>query len=297
MAPLAGVGYLIANDILTDVSYALIEPPVNQLVPMGGIAAGSTTVPVYDRAMYVGALIVVGANTANVEVVAITAVVVGVSFTANFINSHAAGDEITGATFPVQSTNGDPFFTQAEMLGYLGTAVNDFLTDCPLVIAIAEGVTVAPTQQSTALPSDCMAPVRVATGSYPLRETSQSNLDINDYRWQQAAATANPPSVYFRDKVGLQRVGIWPTSTGATALEVIYRQRGAEVPGLADGFIVPDPFLIYCKYRVLEYAYSKDGEQRNPGLAKYYAGRYAFGVKISNVFLEAINDPNLELAQ
>lgn len=291
MAPLAGVGYLTVNDILTDVAFALIEPSVNAAFTTN-ISAGLQTLPVFDRAMYVGAQLVAGTG-ASLEVVEVTAVVPGTSFTAVFANAHNIGEPIVGATFPVQQPL-DPFFTQEEMLGYVSQAVSDFLTDCPLIIALAT-VDVGPTAQSTALPADCMQPVRVGAYGVPLRETSQSNLDSMDYRWQQQAAVG--PRAYFRDKTGLQQVGIWPRANNTTPLEVVYEQRGAQVVGLADGFIIPDPFLIYCKYRVLEYAYSKDGEQRNPGLAKYYAGRYGMGIKISKMFLEAVMDPNLEMAQ
>jgi len=49
-------------------------------------------------------------------------------------------------------------------------------------------------------------------------------------------------------------------------------------------------------YKTLSYAFSKDGEIRNPGLAKYFQGRYEWGVKVSKMFLDSIQDPNLEMA-
>ena len=101
--PAQGVGSLIAENILEDVSYSLFQPIVNVAVPTGGIAVGPQTVLVWDASLYVDAQIVVGANTANIEVVTVTAVVVGTSFSATFTKTHAAGDSITGATFPVQS--------------------------------------------------------------------------------------------------------------------------------------------------------------------------------------------------
>lgn len=286
MAPVAGVGFLIANDILSDIAAALYEPVVLTAVPVGGITAGTRTVPVWDPAMYVGAQIIVGVNGNDAEVVTISAVSVGVSFTAPFANTHVAGEAIVGATFPVRQPT-DPFFLQSEVLGYLSTALNDFLRDCPLAIAVAD-VTVLATQQTTALPADCMEPVRVGAYNVPLRETSQSNLDAMWYGWTQTAASG--PRAFFRDKAGLQKVGIYPRANNATPLEVVYRQRSEQLLGLADGFILPDPFMLYPKYRALSMCYSKDGEQRNPGLAKYWAQRYDMGVKISTMFLEAISD-------
>jgi hypothetical protein len=241
--------------------------------------------------MYIGAQLRVGVIGGNLEVVTITNTIPVGSFTATFVNSHAAGEPIFGATFPVRQTT-DPLFTQAEMLAYLSTALNDFLTDCPLVYNI-EDLTVAPAAQNAALPPDCLFPVRMAAFGYPLRETSQSNLDAMDYRWQIQAASE--PYTYFRDKTALLTFGIWPRANNTTEIECVYAQREAQVIGLGDGFLIPDPFLIYVKYRVLGFAYAKDGEMRNPGLAKYYQGRYEFGVKVSNMFLAAIQDPNLEM--
>jgi len=293
-APLVGVGFLIANDILTDVGYSLFENPVNTVVPVGGILSGTQVVAVWDDSMYVGAQILVGVRGANGEVVTITATVPGTSFTASFIYSHVAGEPIVGATFPVRQPT-DPLFTQAEMIVYLSTAVNDFLTDVPLVYAINESVTVAPTQQNTALPSDCMVPMRIATGGYPLRETSQSNLDSYDYRW--ALQQAIQPQAYFRDKIPLQNFGIWPRQNNTVVCEVVYQQRQEETMGLADGFLLPDVFLPTIKFRTLSFAYSKDGDARNPGLAKYWATRYQFGCKVAKLILGIIEDSNPEMAQ
>lgn len=289
-----GSGFLIVNDVLTDCAFGLIQPSVKTVVPGGGIAAGVRTVSAYDPSMYVGAQIVVGVIGTNIETVTITAVSVGASFTATFANNHSAGEPIAGATFPVRQTT-DPLLTQPEMLQYLSTAVNDFLTDCPLAYAVNEAVVVPPTAASTSLPGDTLFPVRVANGSYPLRETTQSNLDSMNYRWNTQGLSA--PSVFFRDKIPLQSVGIWPRAANTTTLEVVYAQRQTDgTMGLADGFLIPDPFLLYVLYKTLSYAFAKDGEIRNAGLAKYFQSRYEYGVKISKMLLDSIQDPNLEMA-
>lgn len=292
--PVVGAGFLTANDVLTDCAYALFQKSVNVTVPVGGIAAGAQTVSVWDQSMYVGAQLVVGAyQTDDVEVVTITAVIPGVSFTATFANAHVAGEQIVGATFPVRQT-ADPLFTQAEMIAYLSTACNDFLAECPLVYLIVENVAIQPTAQNGPLPSDCMVPMRIAPilsdGPYPLRETSQSNLDGYDYRWGQQLAIT--PRAYFRDKVPFQYFGVWPRANNLTWYEVVYAARQAQTMGLADGFLFPDPFVPIVKWRTLSFAYSKDGEARQPGLAKYWQSRYEFGVRLAKLFLEVITDPN-----
>ena len=265
--PTQGVGNLIVNDLLTDVAFSLFQPCVNVTVPTGGIAVGPQTVLVWDASLYVDAQIVVGANTANIEVVTVTAVVVGTSFSATFTKTHAAGDSITGATFPVQSVAGDPLFLQSEMLQYLSNAVNDFLLAVPLVYAVNDSISVGPTAQYASLPADCMMPVRISAFGIGLRETSQSNLDFYDFRWQQQ--TGSPPQVYYRDKIPLQSFGVWPRQSNTLPVEIVYEQRGPQLMGLADGFLLPDPFLIYVKARILSFAYSKDGEARSPALAQW----------------------------
>jgi hypothetical protein len=144
-----------------------------------------------------------------------------------------------------------------------------------------------------------MVPQRIAlqmpTGPYPMRETSQANLDGYDYRWQ--TNSADQPRAYFRDKVPLGNFGIWPRMNNTAVFEVVYSQRQVETMGLLDGFLFPDVFVPIVKYRLLSFAYSKDGEARSPGLAKFFAARYDYGLKVANMILGVINDPNLEMAE
>ena len=179
--------------------------------------------------------------------VTVTAVNVGVSFTAKFANVHQAGEWINGATFPVRYPT-DPLFTQAEMLAYISSATNDFLTDVPLAYNIA-ALMVSPTAPYTPLPADSLFPVRVAYQSYPLRETSQSNLDGMYYQWSDQSPSQ--PRAYFRDKIPIQNVGIWPRMGNTTTLECVYAQRQASTMGWGDGFLVPDCMTMYILYRTL----------------------------------------------
>jgi hypothetical protein len=283
---------LIVNDLLSWASYQLIQNPVDTTIPLSGIAPGVQTVAVWDASMYVGAQILVGVVDGDLEVVTITATVPGTSFTATFANAHVGGEPIVGATFPVRQPT-DALFTQSELLAYLSTAYSDFLTACPLVYVVTD-LTIAPTQQIAALPSDLMFPVRMGLNGYPLRETSQSNLDSMYPTWSQVAPSQ--PYAYFRDKTGIQNFGITPRANNSVTLECVYAQRGPQLFGLADGFSLPDPFLIYPFYRTLSFAFSKDGEMRQPGLAKYWQQRYELGVKVCTMFLESLNDSNLEMA-
>jgi hypothetical protein len=287
-APVVGAGYLRVIDRLQDTSLALFEPVVNLQFPVT-IAAGVQTIGVGDPSIYDGCLLVAGVTGGNLEVITVTASTVN-SFTATFANAHAAGEWINGATFPVRYPT-DPLFTQAEMLAYISSATDDFLTDVPLAYNLAD-LTVSPTQQNTPLPVDSLFPVRIAYESYPLRETSQSNLDSMFYGWTQAPL--DKPRVYFRDKIPIQNVGIWPRMGNTVPLECVYAQRQTQTMGWGDGFLVPDPFTVAILQRTLSFAYSKDGEARQPGLAKYWASRYQMSVKIAKMILDVVNDPQMQ---
>lgn len=287
-APFIGVGYLVANDILTDASFGLFEPVVKTAF-WDNTPVGSQTILTKVPNIYVGAQLLAGIIGGNAEVVTVTAVNPGVSFTAAFKNAHEGAEPIVGATFPVQNTAGDPFFTQLEMLTNLSTALNDFLVRVPLVYSVSTAISFGPTQAVAALPSDCMVPQRVATSGKSLRETSQSNLDGVDYRWTTQSGVR--PYTYFRDKVGLQNIGVWPRQANTVPVEMVYTQRGEQLMGLGDGFLLPDPFLPIIKSRLLAIAWSKDGEQRSPGNAKFFDQRYEMGVKIASMLLKVIADP------
>lgn len=291
-----GAGYLTALDVLCDASYQLFEPIANTVVTGIALISGTTyqiTVP-NIASIYQGALVTIGYGSTDVEIVNVSSVL-GNTFTATLLNPHVLGERIFGPTFPVQQPT-DPLWTQAEMLAYLSSACNDFLGEVPLCYAVNKAVTVQATKQNAPLPADCMLPERVAfqtpAGPYPMRETSQSNLDGYDYRWQ--VAPPGTPRAYFRDKVPLQNFGIWPRANNTAVFEVVYQQRQTQVMQLLDGFLFPDIFLPIVKYRVFSFAYSKDGEARNPGLAKYFSTRYAFGVKVAKMVLQVIEDPYAE---
>lgn len=291
-APTVGAGFLRVVDRLQDCAYALFQPVVNVQFPTT-ITAGSQTIAVTDPSyalgqpsFYVGASLVCGVTGSNLEVVQITAVNPGVSFTATFTNGHAAGEWINAATFPVRYPT-DPLLTQAEVIAYISTALSDYLTECPIVYDLAT-ITLPPTQQYTALPDRCMWPARVAYQQYPLRETSESNLDGIDYLW--SVQGLSQPRVYFRDHIPVQNVGVYPRAGNTVPLEVTYAKRGPTTLGWGDGFPMPDPFSMYVLYRTLAFCFSKDGEIKNVGLAKYFESRFQFGCKVTKMILEAVND-------
>lgn len=127
-----GWGYRIANDVLLEMSFHLVQPGVYQLLPSPVTAGAAVTVTVgTTAAMYPGAQLLAGpSGGSDTEIITILSVPSGTQFTANFANNHAASEPIWGATFPVQYDT-DPLFTQSEMLQYLSRAQNEFLVAVP----------------------------------------------------------------------------------------------------------------------------------------------------------------------
>ena len=81
-------------------------------------------------AMYVGALVVVGWNNADAEIVTILQIQDATHFIALLVNTHNPGETVLGPTFPTQEAT-DPLFTQSEMLAYVSRAQNEMLTAIP----------------------------------------------------------------------------------------------------------------------------------------------------------------------
>lgn len=291
-------GYKIANDVLTEMAFHLVEPIVNTTVTSifvegygdggygdGGYGdspdgPGSYVVYVPSiAAMYVGAMILVGAHTANQEVVTIVAVGDNY-FNAVFTKVHVVGETVTGATFPVGELP-DPFYTQREMLNYVANAQNDYLLRVPLIYNVVTQA-FASGQQTQSMPADSIQMERVAGAGYALYEQGQSSLDLLNYSWGQQGA--GMPTLWYEDRTGFMIYGLDRIPLNQFSLEVLYAQRGPATLELGGVFLLPDAFLTYVKYGALAAVFSKDGEQRDPERAQYCAQRFETGVKIGQQF-------------
>lgn len=277
-----GNGYKIANDVLTDISYVLVEPVVSTKLGTVVAAGTHTVTPASMASIYVGAMVIVGTGSAE-EVVTVTAAT-GTTFTAVFAFAHAATDAVIGATFPVGQPD-NPFFTQAEMLSYLTSAENNYLTEVPLIYNRAAQAFISG-QTAQPIPADCVEMERVAVNGYALYEQGQTSLDLLNYRWN--AAGFNNPETWHQDRVNFQTYGVQPVPGNAFSADVIYVQREAGTLALNEGFLLPDPFLTYVKYGTLAWAFDKDGEMRDITRAKYCLQRVEMGVKIGLKYYENV---------
>ncbi len=176
------MGLRLVADVLQEISFHLVEPVVyTQIVSVstsggfgeggfgeGGFGGGAGTLIEVGstNAMYVGALIVVGWQASDAEVVTVIAVVDATHFTASLVNLHSAGETVLGPTFPLQQAT-DPVFTQAEMLGYLARAQNEFLSQCPVVYAQSSSATVYGQYMQTA-PANMIEMERVSLSQMAL---------------------------------------------------------------------------------------------------------------------------------
>ena len=153
-------------------SLVLIEPIVNTTTS-APITASITpqVVPVASTTgIYVGAQLIIDPYLSTQEIVVVTAVIAGVSFTAIFTEDHLSGATVIAATFPVQQPT-DPFFTQSEVLSYLARAQNEFLARVPCIFAFcSQTVSVGQIYQSS--PGAMIEINRIASSAPNLSITS-----------------------------------------------------------------------------------------------------------------------------
>jgi len=288
------------NDILQDVSYVLVETVVNTTLGTSIPAGSQTVTPGSMDGIYQGAILQVGgASPEQVTVTAVTAT----TFTAVFANSHLNTDPLTGATFPSGQPNA-PLFTQTEMIEYLSEVQNDFLLKVRPLYAISL-VSVTPGIRFYSQPATAIRVERIAVpieiegygegpyGEMPygggfeilqeLYETSQSNLDLIDPLWPEDQGT---PRDWFRDQIATGMFGFHPLPSTNLAAEVWYSYRGQTSSNTMDTLLlVPDVFGHFLKYGVLNRAFSKDGEFRDPKRADYCMKRYQLGIFLALKFM------------
>jgi hypothetical protein len=286
---LIGLGYRNAWSLLCEVSLALLEPIVQTTLTQNVLTGSQTVTVASTNNMYVGALLVIGNYTANQEVVTITAVNVGVSFTAVFANTHSNTDPIITATFPTQAIAGDPFFTQAEMLSYLSRAQNEFLARVPCIFQRFTQNLIA-NQYLQVTPSTTIEINRVAISNAGvltrLYETSQEELTMQDRNWESETPTT--PLAYFEDRTGVYGWGVKPIPDLPYTVELLCAIRDSDSLLLTDGFLIPDLFLHIVKYKTLAYSYSKDGEMRNPEMESYCSMRFERGLLAVQRWMEGV---------
>jgi hypothetical protein len=130
-----------------------------------------------------------------------------------------------------------------------------------------------------------------STGGYiglwtRLYEQSQEELTMANRNWQNANQLY--PTSWFEDRAGNYRWGLGGKPTSNFPLELLCSIRDSDTLLLTDGFLVPDVFLHYVKYKALEYAWSKDGVQSNPAMAQYCQQRFEAGILATQRWIDGV---------
>ncbi len=276
---------LIANDILQDVSLALVEPVVSTTVneaPTAG--ADRTLTPAAGmKGIYVGANLIYGTG-ATEEIITVKTVAAS-SFTADLVNTHAASETLKGATFPSGQTD-HPLFTQNEMLAYLGAVQNQYLLKVRPIYNTATKALSVGTRNYTQ-PTTTIRLERISIADKPLLNTSMSDLDLLQPGWP--AETAPPvPTDWFQDKIDNEKYGFFPMPQVGETATLWFSEKVATALVLNTTLLLPDAFAHFLKYGVLSRAWSKDGEQRDPMRAEYCDRRFQFGVMLGQKFIQGI---------
>jgi len=119
-----------------------------------------------------------------------------------------------------------------------------------------------------------------------LKEVTQEMLTLTNPNWQGQSRPF--PTAFYEDRVGLYTYGVDVRPSSNFPAETLCSVRDTDSLGITDGFLVPDLLLHIIKYRSLQFCWEKDGEQRNPELAKYCNMRWERGIMASLRWLDAM---------
>ncbi len=119
-----------------------------------------------------------------------------------------------------------------------------------------------------------------------LKEVTQEMLTLTNPGWQNDYISI--PTSCYEDRTGLYTYGVNGKPPSNFPAEILCSIRDTDSLGLTDGYLVPDLLLHLVKYKALQFAWDKDGEQRNLELAKYCGMRFDRGVTASLRWLDAM---------
>jgi hypothetical protein len=290
----SGLSTVTVENLLEDVSLALVEPIVNAVLGTNISSGVQTVQPNFMVGIYPGALLVVGSGS-SLEVVLVTDTT-ATSFTANFVFPHVAYDPVFGATFPSGFPD-NPLFTQVEVLGYLTDVENDFLLRTRCVFEVT-GQSGTPAnipfsvgnrfylQPAQAIRVERVARIVSGQPTTDLYDTTQTDLDLENFAW---SAQSDVPQRWFRDQIDTSKLGLEPMPSTNGTLECWYSKRGPiGILTLTSTLLIPDVMSHYIKYGILAKCWSKDGETRDLMRSDYCKKRYDFGIMLVQRFMEGV---------
>lgn len=119
-----------------------------------------------------------------------------------------------------------------------------------------------------------------------LYEASQESLSMNQSQWQMQPG--QPPRYWAEDRAGVYGWLVMPPPAGAFWMELLTSQRGPEALGLLSQLEVPDIFAYAIIWGVMEYAWTKDGVNRSPSLARFAKGKFDHYCLLADRYLRAM---------
>lgn len=293
-----GLSTVTVEQIMEDVSYALVEPKVNTTLGTIVPAPGSVSVtPASMIGIYPGAFLLVGVVGANQEQITVASVT-ATTFTAVFAFTHAVTDPVIGATFPSGQPD-HPLFTQNEIIGYIADVQNDFLlkTRCiysatDQVAGLGSHVNFVIGNRTYSFPLSVIRAERLSSfvpgqHSTDLYETTQSDLDMSNADWP---ADADFPRQWFRDQQDTSVFGLYPLPNVSGFVNFWYSVAGSLAVNLTllSNFLIPDSMAHFIKYGTLARCWSKNGEFRDPLRSEYCQKRFDMGVMLTLKFLDGV---------
>jgi len=279
-----------ANDLLVEISGHLVEDVVNATLTEPAVPSPTATLFVTSTVgMYVGAQAVLAAPDGSDPTIFTIATFDPTSntITGALAEAYPQNSTLLGGTFPTQQPS-DPLFTQAEVLGYLARAQNEFLSKVPCIYQFSSQ-TVDAGEELQSLPPTAIELERVSINQTRLYEISQSQLTMSNPQWPYAGSPPTPTN-WYEDRAGYYGWGLNPVPGAQFTCVLVTSQRGPDVLALTDLFIVPDPMIHAVKYKALEYAWSKDGENRSPTMMRIAQQRFDSLVAICTRFMIGVVD-------
>lgn len=277
-----------ANAILVEISGHLVEDIVNTQLTAAATASPSATLQVISTlAMYPGAEIVISNSNGTNPTIFTVSSVAGITVTGKLLANYSSGSLLLGGTFPTQQPS-DPLWTQAEILGYLARAQNEFLSKVPCIFQFTQQQ-IGQGEEYQALPPNAIELERVSINGKRLYEVAQTQLTMTNPQWQWTQRTPTPTN-WFEDRTGYYGWGVDPIPGANFQANLITSMRASDTLVLTDLLIVPDPFAHLIKYKTLEYCWSKDGEQRSPTMMRVARARFDSGVAIATRFMLGVVD-------
>jgi hypothetical protein len=279
------------NDLLTDVSFALVEQVVNTILGSPVVPGINTITPPSMVGIYPGCQLIARASSADapgtVDEVVIVTSTTATTFTASYLQNHVATDALQGPTFSSGQLD-HPLFTQPEMFKYAEDVQNDFMLRVRPIYAVAT-VNLTTNQPTYPTPVDAIQVERIAIAGRELNNVAQSDIDWLDPAWMRLSV----PQVdaWYQDNLGLQTFGVAPPPQTNLTAELLYSQKTpiSTLLTLLSPFLIPDIMVFILKYGILARAWSKDGEQKDLARAAACQQTYDMFVMISQKFLMGVN--------